>query len=88
MSVFIVTLGVILATTSRPMPSSSATADEDHFAEYTLGITMLTLSLFLTGMLGLLQERTYAKYGPCWREGVFYTVRVFAQISPFHSQMN
>lgn len=35
---------------------------------------MLTASLLLTGVLGLLQERTYTKYGPCWREGLFYTV--------------
>ena len=35
---------------------------------------MLVVSLFLTGFLGVLQERTYKQYGPCWREGVFYTV--------------
>ena len=35
---------------------------------------MLTISLLLTGILGLLQEKTYTIYGPCWREGVFYTV--------------
>jgi len=34
---------------------------------------MLTISLFLTGILGVLQEKTYKKYGPCWKEGVFYT---------------
>ena len=41
---------------------------------YSLGIGMLTVSLFCTGLLGLLQERTYQKYGPCWKEGIFYTV--------------
>lgn len=35
---------------------------------------MLTFSLLLTGALGMLQERTYSRYGPCWKEGVFYTV--------------
>lgn len=35
---------------------------------------MLVTSSFLTGILGALQEQTYRKYGPCWREGVFYTV--------------
>jgi len=34
---------------------------------------MLVISLLLTAALGLAQERTYKKYGPCWREGVFYT---------------
>ena len=36
---------------------------------------MLTISLFTSGILGLLQEKTYTKYGPHWKEGVFYTVR-------------
>jgi hypothetical protein len=36
---------------------------------------MLCISLVLTGLLGILQEQTYKKYGPHWREGVFYTVR-------------
>ena len=35
---------------------------------------MLTISSLLTGVLGMLQELTYQMYGPCWREGVFYTV--------------
>lgn len=34
---------------------------------------MLIASLFATAILGILQERTYSIYGPCWREGVFYT---------------
>jgi UDP-xylose/UDP-N-acetylglucosamine transporter B4 len=34
---------------------------------------MLVASLLLTGLMGLLQEKTYRKYGPCWKEGVFYT---------------
>jgi hypothetical protein len=36
---------------------------------------MLIASLFATAILGILQERTYRTYGPCWREGIFYTVR-------------
>lgn len=35
---------------------------------------MLTFSLILTGVLGMLQEITYKKYGPHWKEGLFYTV--------------
>lgn len=37
---------------------------------------MLIVSLVCTGLYGALQERTYSTYGPCWRESVFYTVRV------------
>ncbi|THH02688.1 hypothetical protein EW026_g222 [Hermanssonia centrifuga] len=77
-SVLLVTFGVILATTSRPSsppPSSGTTPDPVDYTEYSLGILMLSLSLLLSGVLGMLQERTYTTYGPCWREGVFYTGR-------------
>lgn len=57
---------------------------------------MLIISLFMSGILGLLQEKTYTKYGPHWKEGVFYTVRIhvppliifsfpFTPILPFFS---
>ncbi|KDR82637.1 hypothetical protein GALMADRAFT_238079 [Galerina marginata CBS 339.88] len=76
-SIIIVTAGVILVTLSRTTPgtlsnTSKLTSPED-LKKYFIGISMMTVSLFCTGFLGLLQERTYAKYGPCWREGVFYT---------------
>jgi hypothetical protein len=34
----------------------------------------MVLSLFLSGLLGTLQEKTYRAYGPVWKEGLFYTV--------------
>ena len=81
-SVLLVTLGVILATTSQPTQSKPKDTTHNNVAKtvdltrYSIGVAMLTVSLFLTGMLGLLQERTYTRYGPCWKEGVFYTVRL------------
>ncbi|KAJ6466389.1 UAA transporter [Mycena sanguinolenta] len=75
LSVILVSAGVILATLARP--SASKKSDPIQSAEdiqrYTIGISMLTASLVLTGLYGLLQERTYQTYGPCWKEGVFYT---------------
>ena len=72
----IVTSGVVLATLSRTMATAEVskmeTAEDVH--RYVIGISMTIMSLFCTGLLGLLQERTYGKYGPCWREGIFYTV--------------
>ncbi|KAJ7242863.1 UAA transporter [Mycena haematopus] len=74
-SVILVSAGVILATLARP----SATKRSDPIQSaldverYTIGISMLVVSLVLTGLYGLLQERTYRTYGPCWKEGVFYT---------------
>ncbi|KAF8158242.1 UAA transporter [Crassisporium funariophilum] len=76
-SVVIVTAGVVLATLSRTSAGNGAKLNKQQTAEdltkYFTGIAMLIVSLFCTGLLGLLQEQTYGKYGPCWREGVFYT---------------
>jgi UDP-xylose/UDP-N-acetylglucosamine transporter B4 len=72
----IVSIGAILAALSRPpVPSRKIMGDVSQDSrKYTIGVMMLVASLLLTAALGLLQERTYKKYGPCWREGVFYTV--------------
>lgn len=71
----VVTIGVMLATLSRPGSSAKSVTDDPRAdLRYALGVLMMTVSLFLTGALGLLQERTYSVYGPYWREGVFYTV--------------
>lgn len=79
LAVTLVTLGVVLTTLSRPSsprPSSSVHATlHEPKQKYRVGVSLLSASLLLTAALGVMQERTYAKYGPCWREGVFYTVR-------------
>ncbi|KAJ3930474.1 MAG: UAA transporter [Lentinula lateritia] len=71
-SVLVVSFGAILATLSKSSVASS-TADPVDTQRYALGIAMIVTSLLLTGILGVLQEQTYKKYGPCWKEGVFYT---------------
>ena len=77
-SVVLVTVGVILATLSKPkgtvVISDSTTSLPADIQKYLTGIVMIVTSLFLTGILGILQEKTYQKYGPCWKEAVFYTV--------------
>ncbi|CAK5270217.1 unnamed protein product [Mycena citricolor] len=77
-SVALVSSGVVLATISKPSTSSGSDAhtsklSAEELQKYTTGISMLSLSLLLTGALGMVQERTYKTYGPCWKEGVFYT---------------
>ncbi|KAG8691756.1 golgi uridine diphosphate-N- acetylglucosamine transporter [Ceratobasidium sp. 423] len=65
----IVTSGVITTTTSKA-PSTALYQPDPR--EYVLGVGCLALSLLGSGVLGLYQERTFAKYGPHWKEGVFY----------------
>lgn len=69
LAAIMVTFGVIATTTSK---SSSSTTSQTDPKEYLLGIICLALSLLGSGLLGLLQERAFAKYGPHWKEGVFY----------------
>ncbi|KAG9103645.1 golgi uridine diphosphate-N- acetylglucosamine transporter [Ceratobasidium sp. 370] len=72
LAALIVTVGVLTTTTTKPTLSASSVPSHDG-TEYTLGITCLALSLLMSGLLGLFQERAFAKYGPHWKEGVFYT---------------
>ena len=78
MSVVIVTSGVVLVTLSRSPTSNDSgkpiLISSEDARKYFLGIIMMTVSLICTGVLGIMQERTYKIYGPCWREGLFYTV--------------
>lgn len=67
-----VSFGVTIATFSRP-PSNAPSQSNSDVRKYSIGIVMLVLSLLCTGFLGMLQEKTYQRYGPCWKEGVFYT---------------
>ncbi|KAG6887775.1 hypothetical protein C0992_010784 [Termitomyces sp. T32_za158] len=77
-SVTTVTAGVVLATLSKPKATTTSSTETavqtlEDIHNYFIGVTMLVASLFLTAFLGILQEKTYKKYGPCWKEGVFYT---------------
>ena len=73
LAVLLVTSGVVLATISGPSSSSQTAATADIW-QYFIGISMLVFASLLTGYYGSLQEKTYSRYGPHWREGVFYTV--------------
>src|ERR1700748_851487 len=68
-SILLVSFGVIVSTVSKPAGRSPPKSEGD----YSFGVILLTISLFLTGFMGMLQERTYRRYGACWQEGLFYT---------------
>ncbi|PCH41556.1 UAA transporter [Wolfiporia cocos MD-104 SS10] len=67
-SVVLVTLGVILTTLSasgskpRSSSSESGTSTARDPLAYATGIAILTAALVLGGFLGIVQDRTYARY--------------------------
>ncbi|CAE6426770.1 unnamed protein product [Rhizoctonia solani] len=78
-SVFVVTAGVALSTTSslshkRPKKDGdfSTTSFSSFTQDHLTGLALLALALVLSSLMGLAQERTYAKFGRHWQEGMFY----------------
>lgn len=76
-SVLLVTAGVVLSTLATTPDSDKASASGSSggpsAATYFCGIGLLTAALFLSSLMGLYQEDTYATYGKeHWQEGLFY----------------
>ena len=72
-SVWMVTIGVIVCTYASS-PQSKVKDDEvsPSFITWTIGIAMLTASLFLSARMGLFQEEIYRKYGKHPMEALYY----------------
>ena len=80
-SVFIVTIGIILTTLSASIPKP--TSHDLAASLYAQGISILSLALLLSGFLGLSQDYVFARYikpseasdplaQPFWQEHMFY----------------
>jgi len=65
--VLLVTVGVLLTTMSASKPGSSKQSPSvlatSSTWTYAIGISLLTLALFLGSFLGIAQDRMYTKYG-------------------------
>ena len=77
----LVTLGVILTTLSgakKPTPKINATSipKVGDLYQYLTGIALLSVALILSGLLGVVQDRTYSKFrrggNTPWEESMFY----------------
>ena len=67
-SVLLVTAGVIITTLSVPERTSRNFQDDSSHTPvrpytYTVGVSILALALFLSGLLGLVQDWTFSRYG-------------------------
>ncbi|GAM25374.1 hypothetical protein SAMD00019534_085490 [Acytostelium subglobosum LB1] len=76
-SLIMVTVGITMATFgSTPDHKKAINIGEDSasIVSFIIGITMLTVAMFLSSILGLIQETSYANYGKdCHRETIFYS---------------
>jgi len=80
-SVIFVTLGVISTTLSgakKPKPGFGTTSvpGVGDLHQYFTGIALLSAALVLSGLLGIVQDRTYSKFRGAddapWKESMFY----------------
>jgi solute carrier family 35 (UDP-xylose/UDP-N-acetylglucosamine transporter), member B4 len=79
--VVLVTLGVILTTLSgakksTPGINTNSVPGVGGLSQYLTGIALLSVALILSGLLGVVQDRTYSKFrrsgNTPWEESMFY----------------
>ncbi|XP_015515413.1 UDP-xylose and UDP-N-acetylglucosamine transporter [Neodiprion pinetum] len=82
LSVFMISSGIFLCTlisgkevksTQIVRPDSLPTTPWDDFFWWILGITLLTVALFISARMGIYQEVLYVRYGKHAKEALFYT---------------
>lgn len=79
LSVFMITLGIVVCTIvsgSKVESTQVNQVEESAFSVFfwwTLGISLLTVALFISARMGLYQEVLYKRYGKYPDEALFYT---------------
>lgn len=81
MSVFMITLGIIVCTIVSGSNVKSTQVNQPEVEEdpatvfywWAMGITLLTVALFISARMGLYQEVLYKRYGKLPNEALFYT---------------
>lgn len=84
LSVFMITLGIAICTIVSGKEIKSLqpknieqvpTTPWDDFFWWILGISLLTIALFVSARMGIYQEVLHKKYGKNAREALYYTVK-------------
>jgi solute carrier family 35 (UDP-xylose/UDP-N-acetylglucosamine transporter), member B4 len=79
LSVFMISLGIVICTviSGTKVESTQVNQVEESTATvffwWTLGITLLTVALFISARMGIYQEVLYKRYGKYPDEALFYT---------------
>ncbi|KAJ4413782.1 golgi uridine diphosphate-N- acetylglucosamine transporter [Gnomoniopsis sp. IMI 355080] len=71
-AVILLTFGVITAAWSDSQ-SKSNTDKAGSTASFNTGLIILLVAQVLSAIMGLYTEETYRKYGPQWKENLFYS---------------
>lgn len=82
LSVFMITVGIVICTiasgsnvkdTSNPEAVNKSQSEFSVFFWWSVGITLLTVALFISARMGIYQEVLYKRYGKYPSEALFYT---------------
>lgn len=73
-AVLLLTVGVVTAAWSDAQSKDTVTQDsEDSAPKFSTGLAVLLIAQILSAIMGLYTEETYSKYGPHWKENLFYS---------------
>ncbi|KAH7326770.1 UAA transporter [Stachybotrys elegans] len=71
-SVVLLTFGIIMAAWSDAQSKGQASSDPQRPA-FSTGLVILFVAQLLSAFMGLYTDIIYEKYGPQWKENLFYT---------------
>ncbi|KAI4869298.1 UAA-domain-containing protein [Hypoxylon rubiginosum] len=73
-AVLLLTVGVVTAAWSDSQSKETTTEDvEGPVPKFSTGLAVLLVAQVLSAIMGLYTEETYRKYGPHWKENLFYS---------------
>ncbi len=72
-AVILLTIGVIVAAWSDAQSKGVAEEAAEGDVTFITGLAILFIAQVLSSIMGLYTEETYRKYGPQWKENLFYS---------------
>lgn len=73
LAVILLTIGVIIAAWSDAQSKGVAEGAAEGNVNFITGLVILFIAQVLSAIMGLYTEETYKKYGPQWKENLFYS---------------
>lgn len=82
LSVMMITLGIVICTmesgkeikSTAPITANTLSMPWNDFFWWAVGISLLTIALFISARMGIYQETLFSRYGKNPREALYYTV--------------